>query len=67
MENNYDYKDEIISSRVGNLGGSDARILAAIAKNGCVQKGQSRGVLPLPKVCMKDQTLLILPCSTVIS
>lgn len=40
MENNYDYKDEIISSRVGNLGGSDARILAAIAKNGCVQKGQ---------------------------
>lgn len=40
MENNYGYKDEIISSRVGNLGGSDARILAAIAKNGCVQKGQ---------------------------
>lgn len=40
MENNYGYKDEIISSRIGNLGGSDARILAAIAKNGCVQKGQ---------------------------
>lgn len=40
MENNYDYKDEIISSRVGNLGGSDARILAAIAKNGCVQRAQ---------------------------
>lgn len=40
MENNYGYKDEIISSRVGNLGGSDARILAAIAKNGCVQRGQ---------------------------
>lgn len=40
MENNYDYKDEIISSRVKNLGGSDARILAAIAKNGCVQRGQ---------------------------
>lgn len=40
MENNYDYKDEIISSRVGNLGGSDARILAAIANNGCVQRGQ---------------------------
>lgn len=40
MENNYGYKDEIISSRVGNLGGSDARILAAIANNGCVQRGQ---------------------------
>lgn len=40
MENNYGYKDEIISSRVGNLGGSDARILAAIAKNGCVQRAQ---------------------------
>lgn len=40
MENNYDYKDEIISSRVGNLGGADARILAAIAKNGCVQRAQ---------------------------
>lgn len=40
MENNYVYKDEIISSRVGNLGGSDARILAAIAKNGCVQRAQ---------------------------
>lgn len=40
MENNYGYKDEIISSRVGNLGGSDARILAAIAKNGCVQRTQ---------------------------
>lgn len=40
MENNYDYKDEIISSRVGNLGGSDARILAAIVKNGCVQRAQ---------------------------
>ena len=40
MENNYGYKDEIISSRVGNLGGSDARILAAIAKNGCFQRAQ---------------------------
>lgn len=40
MENNYGYKDEIISSRVGNLGGSDARILAAIANNGCVQRAQ---------------------------
>lgn len=40
MENNYGYKDEIISSRVGNLGGSDARILATIAKNGCVQRAQ---------------------------
>ena len=40
MENNYGYKDEIISSRVGNLGGSGARILAAIAKNGCVQRAQ---------------------------
>lgn len=40
MENNYGYKDEIISSRVGNLGGSDARILAAMAKNGCVQRAQ---------------------------
>lgn len=40
MENNYGYKDEIISSRVGNLGGSDARILAAIAKSGCVQRAQ---------------------------
>lgn len=40
MENNYGYKDEIISSRVGSLGGSDARILAAIAKNGCVQRAQ---------------------------
>jgi hypothetical protein len=40
MKNNYGYKDEIISSRVGNLGGSDARILAAIAKNGCVQRAQ---------------------------
>lgn len=40
MENNYGYKDEIISSRVGNLGGADARILAAIAKNGCVQRAQ---------------------------
>lgn len=40
MENNYGYKDEIISSRVGNLGGSDARILAAIAMNGCVQRAQ---------------------------
>ena len=40
MENNYGYTDEIISSRVGNLGGSDARILAAIAKNGCVQRAQ---------------------------
>lgn len=40
MENNYGYKDEIISSRVGNLGGSDAHILAAIAKNGCVQRAQ---------------------------
>lgn len=40
MENNYGYKDEIISSRVGNLGGSDARILAAIAKKGCVQRAQ---------------------------
>ena len=40
MENNYGYKDEIISSRVGNLGGSDARILASIAKNGCVQRAQ---------------------------
>ena len=40
MENNYGYKDEIISSRVGNLGGSDASILAAIAKNGCVQRAQ---------------------------
>ena len=40
MENNFGYKDEIISSRVGNLGGSDARILAAIAKNGCVQRAQ---------------------------
>ncbi|WLZ21188.1 viral recombinase family protein [Bacteroides phage C3_41T2LP] len=40
MENNYDYKDEIISSRVGALGGSDGKVLAAIAKNGCVQRGQ---------------------------
>ena len=40
MEKNYGYKDEIISSRVGNVGGSDARILAAIAKNGCVQRAQ---------------------------
>lgn len=40
MENNYDYKDEIISSRVENLGGSDGKVLAAIAKNGCVQRGQ---------------------------
>lgn len=40
MENNYDYKDEIISSRVGALGGSDGKVLAAIANNGCVQRGQ---------------------------
>lgn len=40
MENNYDYKDEIISSRVGALGGSDGKVLAAIAKNGCVQRAQ---------------------------
>lgn len=40
MENNYDYKDEIISSRVGALGSSDGKVLAAIAKNGCVQRGQ---------------------------
>ena len=40
MENNYDYKDEIISSRVGALGGSDGKVLAAIAYNGCVQRGQ---------------------------
>lgn len=40
MENNYDYKDDIISSRVGALGGSDGKVLAAIAKNGCVQRAQ---------------------------
>lgn len=40
MENNYDYKDEIISSRVGALGGSDGKVLAAIANNGCVKRGQ---------------------------
>lgn len=40
MENNYGYKDEIISSRVGALGGSDGKVLAAIAKNGCVQRAQ---------------------------
>lgn len=40
MENNYDYKDEIISSRVGALGGSDGKVLAAIANNGCVQRAQ---------------------------
>ena len=66
MENNYDYKDEIISSRVGALGGSDGKVLAAIANNGCVQRGQVER-LAIAKVCMKDQTLLILPCSTVIS
>lgn len=34
----YDYKEEIISSRKGNVGGSDGAMLARIAKNGCVQK-----------------------------
>lgn len=34
----YDYKEEIIASRKGFLGGSDGAMLARIAKNGCVQK-----------------------------
>lgn len=34
----YDYKEEIISSRKGFVGGSDGNMLARIARNGCVQK-----------------------------
>lgn len=37
---NLDYKNDIINSRIGSLGSSDGKVLAAIAKNGCVQKGQ---------------------------
>lgn len=37
---NLDYKNDIINSRIGSLGSSDGKVLAAIAKNGCVQRGQ---------------------------
>jgi hypothetical protein len=37
---NLDYKNDIINSRIGSLGSSDGNVLAAIAKNGCVQRGQ---------------------------
>lgn len=37
---NLDYKNDIINSRIGSLGSSDGKVLAAIAKNGCVQNGQ---------------------------
>lgn len=35
---NYNYKNEIISSRVGSIGGSDAKMLSAIESNGYVPK-----------------------------
>ena len=37
---NLDYKNDIINSRIGSLGSSDGKVLAAIAKNGCVQRAQ---------------------------
>lgn len=37
---NLDYKNDIINSRIGSLGSSDGKVLAAIAKNGCVRRGQ---------------------------
>lgn len=36
----YDYKQDILATRVGGLGASDAKVLARIARNGCVQQGE---------------------------
>lgn len=36
----YDYKQDIVATRVGGLGASDGRLLARIARNGCVQQGE---------------------------
>lgn len=36
----YDYKQDILATRVGGLGASDSALLARIVRNGCVQQGE---------------------------
>lgn len=39
MMEEYDYKQDILATRVGGLGASDGKLLARISRNGCVQQG----------------------------
>lgn len=60
----YEYKDEILSSRVGNLGASDANLIARVAQNGSVPRSAmerlaiAKGIIP-PQEKFKTDAMLL--------
>lgn len=61
---NYEHKSEIIASRVGNLGGSDADLIASVAQDGGIKKSFTKrlaiakGLIP-PKDSIATQAMLL--------